>query len=276
MDSCTPATGFFKDINVKAMDSTFDAIGHVVGLTLRAIGRLLIAAEPAGAAVGTLVGGLDKLVLALPKKFETDLIEIALTMGALKKLLPFIGADLFTMKGGVIALDVASIAAGADMVVAAADIVLAYKAVTNFFNMLHAVQAAHAAENYEKQANVTEASKLYKRGDTKGMTAFAAAVTQEAKTTGPGQQKDQLTAQAEYYTWAAGQMAAGKTIKNFGQYDTRAGLLAPMGREPRSPAASVVVHVYVDGKELTNTVVKVVNKQTAGQVARMHSGKVLG
>ena len=161
-----PATGFFKDINVQAMDATFDAIGHIVGLTLRAIGRLLIAAEPAGAAIGTLVGGLDKLVLALPKKFETDLIEIALTMGALKKLLPFIGADLFKMKGGVIALDVASIAAGADMVVAAADIVLAYKAVTDFFSMLHAIQAAHAAENYEKQANVTEASKLYKRGDT--------------------------------------------------------------------------------------------------------------
>ena len=277
----TPATGFFKDINVKAMDSTFDAIGHVVGLTLRAIGKLLIAAEPAGAAVGTLVGGLDKLVLALPKKFETDLIEIALTMGALKKLLPFIGADLFTMKGGVIALDMASIAAGADMVVAAADIVLAYKAVTDFFNMLHAIQAAHAAENYEKQANVTEASKLYKRGDSKGMTAFAAAVTHEAATTPVGEQRNQLMAQAQYYTWAAKQMAAGKKINSFGQFtedaSSAAGVMPRGGIQmPTRVGAPVVVHVYVDGKELTNTVVKVVNKQTAGQVARMHSGKVLG
>ena len=276
-----PATGFFKDINVQAMDATFDAIGHVVGLTLRAIGRLLIAAEPAGAAVGALVGGLDKLVLALPKQFETDLIEIALTTGALKKLLPFIGADLFKMKDGVFALDVASIAAGADMVIAAADIVLAYKAVTDFFSMLHAVQAEHDAENYEKQANVTEASKLYKRGDTGGMTAFAAAVTQEAKTTPMGQQKDQLTAQAQYYTWAAKQMAAGKKINSFGQFTEDASSAAgvkPGGgiQMPTRVGAPVVVHVYVDGKELTNTVTKVVDKQAAGQVARMHSGKVLG
>jgi hypothetical protein len=40
------------------------------------------------------------------------------------------------------------------------------------------------------------------------------------------------------------------------------------------------VHIYVDGKEITNTVVKTVVKQqtaqTNAQVARMHSGKVLG
>ena len=96
-----------------------------------------------------------------------------------------------------------------------------------------------------------------------------------------GQQKDQLTAQAEYYTWAAKQMAAGKKINSFGQFtedaSSAAGVKSGSGIQmPTRVGAPVVVHVYVDGKELTNTVTKVVDKQAAGQVARMHSGKVLG
>jgi len=73
-------------------------------------------------------------------------------------------------------------------------------------------------------------------------------------------------------------MAAGKKINSFGQFTEDASSAAPVVARgvARGVGAPVVVHVYVDGKELTNTVTKVVDKQAAGQVARMHSGKVLG
>ena len=282
----TPATGFFKDINVKAMDSTFDAIGHVVGLTLRAIGRLLIAAEPAGAAVGTLVGGLDKLVLALPKKFETDLIEIAITMGTLKKLLPFIGADFFRMKDGAIAFNTEALATQGILIVAAADILLAYEGIKDFQAWEHARQAASTATNYAKSSNMAQATKDYQTGNTGAMTALSRAVAERASTMPVGQDRNNMQAQAEYFAWAANQMTAGKKIGNFGQFSQSnstqqykinpAALTGTGNPSLLIPKGGVVVHVYVDGKELTNTVVKVVNKQTAGQVARMHSGKVLG
>jgi hypothetical protein len=276
-----PATGFFKDINVQAMDATFNAIGHIVGLTLRAIGKLFIAAEPAGAAVGVLVGGLDKLVLALPKRFETDLIEVGLGLASINKLLlPMVG-HLFTMKDGMIALDMEAIAAGADLAVAAIDLVLAYRAAQALLAMWHGIEAERKAQDYEKQANVTSAAKIYKTGNAADMAAFASNVAFEAKTTPQGEQHNELMAQSEYYAWAAKQMAAGKKIPSFGQYSqisTEGGAQVRHGLTASGP--SLVVHIYVDGKEITNTVVKtVVEQQTAqtnAQVARMHSGKVLG
>ena len=89
-----PATGFFRDVNVQAMDRTFDAMGKLFGTTAQAVGKLLIAAEPVAGMVAGLVLGFDHLVLALPKWFLTDFMKVAATFMLIKTVLPVLVGEM--------------------------------------------------------------------------------------------------------------------------------------------------------------------------------------
>ena len=256
------ATGFFRDVNVQAMDRTFDAMGKLFGTTAQAVGKLLIAAEPVAGMVAGLVLGFDHLVLALPKWFLTDFMKVAATFMLIKTVLP-------VLVGEMTALNV-EFAALAAVIVLLTPIIVA---------MLKAIGHEHTAQKAELAENAKIAAGLYKEGKAgaPGMLELAQQLQRNAKVAS-GAQRSDLEEQAEYYAWAAHQMAAGKPIMNFGQYTatqpntaqlgiTRAGLL------PAPAPGSVVVHVYVGGKEITDLVDTRIEHNNKKVATRVRSGK---
>ncbi len=256
------ATGFFRDVNVQAMDRTFDAMGKLFGTTAQAVGKLLIAAEPVAGMVAGLVLDFDHLVLALPKWFLTDFMKVAATFMLIKTLLP-------VLVGEMTALNV-EFAALAAVIVLLTPIVV---------SMLKAIGHEHTAQKAELAENAKIAAGLYKedKAGAPGMLELAKQLQQNAKVAS-GAQRSDLEEQAEYYAWAAHQMAAGKPIMNFGQYTatqpntaqlgiTRAGLL------PAPAPGSVVVHVYVGGKEITDLVDTRIEQNNKKVATRVKSGK---
>jgi hypothetical protein len=256
------ATGFFRDVNVQAMDRTFDAMGKLFGTTAQAVGKLLIAAEPVAGMVAGLVLDFDHLVLALPKWFLTDFMKVAATFMLIKTVLP-------VLVGEMTALNV-EFAALAAVIVLLTPIIVA---------MLKAIGHEHTAQKAELAENAKIAAGLYKEGKAgaPGMLELAQQLQRNAKVAS-GAQRSDLEEQAEYYAWAAHQMAAGKPIMNFGQYTatqpntaqlgiTRAGLL------PAPAPGSVVVHVYVGGKEITDLVDTRIEHNNKKVATRVRSGK---
>ncbi len=262
MVGAEPATGFFRDVNVQAMDRTFDAMGKLFGTTAQAVGKLLIAAEPVAGMVAGLVLGFDNLVLALPKWFLTDFMKVAATFMLIKTVLP-------VLVGEMTALNV-EFAALAAVIVLLTPIIV---------SMLKAIGHEHTAQKAELAENAKIAAGLYKEGKAgaPGMLELAQQLQRNAKVAS-GAQRSDLEEQAEYYAWAAHQMAAGKPIMNFGQYTatqpntaqlgiTRAGLL------PAPAPGSVVVHVYVGGKEITDLVDTRIEHNNKKVATRVRSGK---
>jgi len=258
------ATGFFRDVNVQAMDRTFDAMGKLFGTTAQAVGKLLIAAEPVAGMVAGLVLGFDHLVLALPKWFLTDFMKVAATFMLIKTVLP-------VLVGEMTALNV-EFAALAAVIVLLTPIIV---------SMLKAIGQEHTAQKAELAENAKIAARYDKEGKAgaPGMLALSQSVAQAAKTSS-GQQKAQLEEQAEYYAWAAHQLAAGKSIPNFGQYTTSQALGGGMpigrtdtGRPGTAMPVPIVVHVYVGGKEITDLVDTRIEHNNKKVATRVRSGK---
>ena len=257
------ATGFFRDVNVQAMDRTFDAMGKLFGTTAQAVGKLLIAAEPVAGMVAGLVLDFDHLVLALPKWFLTDFMKVAATFVLIKTLLPSLAAGFGAMNIALMAL---SIGIAALMPV-----------ITTF---LKAIGAEHDAQNAEKALNQKLAAAMYKKGDVTGMSELALQVQRNAKVA-TGTQRSQLQEEAEYYAWAAHQMAAGKSIANFGQFTTSTSNASLVDRMWGSVVSGVTggsgpqvtVHVYVGGKEITDMVDTRIEHNNKKVATRVRSGK---
>ena len=93
-----------------------------------------------------------------------------------------------------------------------------------------------------------------------------------------GAQRSDLEEQAEYYAWAAHQMAAGKPIMNFGQYtatqpNTAQLGITELGDFRRRHRDRCVVHVYVGGKEITDLVDTRIEHNNKKVATRVRSGK---
>ena len=263
------ATGFFRDVNVQAMDRTFDAMGKLFGTTAQAVGKLLIAAEPVAGMVAGLVLDFDHLVLALPKWFLTDFMKVAGTFMLIKTLLPGLVSNLTLMNLGLLGLSAA--------------IMTILPLVEN---MIPAVKTAHIAEDKER-AQLTKGAELaYKTGNVMGMQQMSADALLQAKTYAVGsQQRSLLVAEGEYFNWAAEQMQAGKAIPGFAKYSSQATILNPFARDLSMTGGAagagnisgaggdVVVHVYVGGKEITDLVDTRIEHNNKKVATRVRSGK---
>jgi type II secretory pathway pseudopilin PulG len=257
------ATGFFRDVNVQAMDRTFDAMGKLFGTTAQAVGKLLIAAEPVAGMVAGLVLDFDHLVLALPKWFLTDFMKVAATFVLIKTLLPSLAAGFGAMNIALMALSIG--------IAALMPVIMTF---------LKAIGAEHDAQNAEKALNQKLAAAMYKKGDVTGMSELALQVQRNAKVA-TGTQRSQLQEEAEYYAWAAHQMAAGKSIANFGQFTTSTSNASLVDRMWGSVVSGVTggsgpqvtVHVYVGGKEITDLVDTRIEHNNKKVATRVRSGK---
>ena len=257
------ATGFFRDVNVQAMDRTFDAMGKLFGTTAQAVGKLLIAAEPVAGMVAGLVLDFDHLVLALPKWFLTDFMKVAATFVLIKTLLPSLAAGFGAMNIALMALSIG--------IAALMPVIMTF---------LKAIGAEHDAQNAEKALNQKLAAAMYKKGDVTGMSELALQVQRNAKVA-TGTQRTDLEAQAIYYAWAAHQMAAGKSIPNFGRdrVTTSNGSLVDrmwgsvVSGVTGGSGPQVTVHVYVGGKEITDLVDTRIEHNNKKVATRVRSGK---
>jgi hypothetical protein len=253
------ATGFFRDVNVQAMDRTFDAMGKLFGTTAQAVGKLLIAAEPVAGMVAGLVLDFDHLVLALPKWFLTDFMKVAATFMLIKTVLPVLVSNLTLMNLGLLGLSAA--------------IMTILPLVEN---MIPAVKLAHTAEDKERAQLTKEAEQAYKTGNVVGMQQMSADALLQAKTYAVGsQQRSLLVAEGEYFNWAAEQMQAGKAIPGFAKYSSQATWTGgvPGPGNISGAGGGVVVHVYVGGKEITDLVDTRIEHNNKKVATRVRSGK---
>jgi hypothetical protein len=245
------------------MDRTFDAMGKLFGTTAQAVGKLLIAAKPVAGMVAGLVLDFDHLVKALPKWFLTDFMKVAATFMLIKTLLPALVGSLGGLNLGLVAMSAA---------------IVALMPTVNTF--LTAIGLEHTAQQHELAKNAKIAKKDYQDHSVAGMLQLSKDAAREAKQS-TGAQQQQLQEQSDYYAWAAKQMAAGKPIKNFGQYTATTSNGSLVDRMWASVVSGVTggsgpqvtVHVYVGGKEITDLVDTRIEHNNKKVATRVRSGK---